>query len=522
MPRRRPSRDAAAFGPAAGPVGFSDAALRRLEELPLLVTFALVAALAMLVPAAFAFLGGEARVGRAFLLWSLLSLVLCGIVAATGLRRRRRPAREQLLSLLLAFSLLPLMLALPVAATVPNTTLVSAWLEMVSAFTTTGMTLYEPARLPDAVHLWRGLIGWLGGLFVWVTAAAILRPNALGGFELETSPMRTRRMRHTRSEDARHVGERLVQITRDLLPVYAGLTAMLALLLAAGGERPLTAAVHAMSVLSTSGISPVGGLQSGDSGIVGEGIIALFFVFALSRVSFAARQGSAIADPELRMAFSLILIVSVFLFARHWAGGGGAQEADGFLDALQAFWGSIFTATSFLTTTGFESAYWDGARQWSNLQAPGLVLMGLALIGGGVATTAGGIKLLRVHALGDHALREMERLVMPSSIGGKSFAPRMLRRRGAQIAWVFLMLFAFSVAALTLGLCAAGTEFAEGLLLSIAALSNTGPLVNVTETPVDVIELTPAAKALVAVGMVVGRMELLAIVALLNPDLWRG
>ena len=522
MPRRRPSRDAAAFAPGVGPAGATDAVLRRIEELPLLVMFALVGSLAMLVPAAFAFLGGEARVGRAFLYWSLLALLLCGIIAATGLRRRRRPAREQLLSLLLAFGVLPLLLALPVAATVPNTTLVGAWLEMVSAFTTTGLTLYEPARLPDAVHLWRGLIGWLGGLFVWVTAAAILRPNALGGFELENAPMRTRRMRHTRGEDVHHVGERLIRITRDLMPAYAGLSVVLALLLAAAGERPLTAVVHAMSTMSTSGISPVGGLERGEAGIAGEVIVAMFFVFALSRVSFAARSGSPRADPELRMAVSLILLVSAFLFARHWVGTSRSAGADGLLAAVQAFWGSIFTATSFLSTTGFESTHWDSARQWSNLQAPGIVLMGLALIGGGVATTAGGIKLLRVHALGDHALRELDRLVMPSSIGGRSYAPRAFRRRGAQIAWVFLMLFAFSIAALTLGLCATGAEFAEGLTLSIAALSNTGPLVNVTEAAVDVIELPPAAKALIAVGMVVGRMELLAIVALFNPDLWRG
>ena len=519
MPRHRAGP---ILRPGSRPVGLSGVILRRFEELPLLVMFAVIASGAMLVPAGYAFASGQARVGRVFLFWSLLSLVICGMVAATGLRRRRRPAREQLLSLLLAFSLLPLLLALPFAAAVPNTTLVSSWLEMVSAFTTTGLTLYEPSRVPDAVHLWRGLIGWLGGLFVWVSAAAILRPNALGGFELETAPMRMRRMRHTRSEDMHHVGERLVCVAGDLLPIYAGLTVLLALLLAAAGERPLTAAVHAMSTLSTSGISPVGGLPEGEAGLVGEVLVAAFFVFALSRATFAARGAALRNDPELRMAGSLIVIVSAFLFVRHWIGAASQDDGENVIAAAQAAWGSAFTAISFLSTTGFESTYWENARTWSNLQAPGLALMGLALIGGGVATTAGGVKLLRVHALGDHALRELDRLVMPSSIGGRSFAPRTLRRRGAQIAWVFLMLFAFSIAGLTLALCAAGAEFAEGLLLAIATLSNTGPLVNVTEAAVDVIELTPTAKALLAVGMVVGRMELLAIVALLNPDLWRG
>ena len=521
MSRRRRIRSAAGH-PGHAPFGISDSVLGRIEEMPLIVIFAGTGALAMLVPAVFAFASDAPRIGRIFLFWSLLALVICGIVAATGVRRRRRPVRDQLLALLAAFSVLPLLLALPFAAAVPNTTLVSSWLEMVSAFTTTGLTLYEPGRLPDAVHLWRGLIGWLGGLFVWVTAAAILAPNALGGFELESAPMRLRRMRHTRAEDVHHAGERLVRMTRDLGPVYMALTVVLALLLAGAGERPLTAVIHAMSTMATSGISPVGGLQNGESGVVGEVLVLFFLVFALSRVSFAARRGTVQADPELRMAGTLILAVSAFLFARHWMGAAGQQQAEDLPAALGALWGSVFTATSFLSTTGFESSYWENARQWSNLQAPGLALMGLALIGGGIATTAGGIKLLRIHALGDHALRELDRLVLPSSVGGRSFAPRTFRRRGAQIAWVFFMLFAFSIAALTLGLCAAGAEFAEGLLLSVAALSNTGPLVNVTEAAVDVIELTPTAKALLAVGMVVGRLELLAIVALLNPDLWRS
>ena len=519
MPRRRRTRTTALAGP--GSPGFADLVARRVAELPLLVTFAGLGALAMLVPAGFAVAGGDEATGRTFLAWAILSLIVCGIIASTGLRRRQRPSREQLLSLLLAFSILPLMLALPFAAAVPNTSLVSSWLEMVSAFTTTGLTLYEPSRLPDAVHLWRGLVGWLGGLFMWVTAAAILWPHALGGFELEDLPNGGRRTRLARREGSHHVGERLVRMTRDLLPTYVALTAVLALLLAAAGDRPLVAFIHAMSTMATSGISPVGGMQDSSSGIVGEALVALFFVFAFSRAAFVPRRRALRSDPELRMALSLIVAVSIFLFVRHWIGAAAQDDAENFRSAAAALWGSFFTATSFLSTTGFESTYWDNARQWSHLQAPGIALLGLAVIGGGVATTAGGVKLLRVHALGDHALRELDRLVMPSSIGGRSYAPRTLRRRGAQIAWVFLMLFAFSIAGLTLLLCAAGAEFAEGLLLAIAALSNTGPLVNVTEAAVDVIELTPAAKTVLAVGMVVGRMELLAIVALLNPDLWR-
>ena len=63
---------------------------------------------------------------------------------------------------------------------------------------------------------------------------------------------------------------------------------------------------------------------------------------------------------------------------------------------------------SFLTTTGFVSEHWLDAQAWSGLPTPGLILLGLALIGGGVATTAGGVKLLRVFALYQNGAREME------------------------------------------------------------------------------------------------------------------
>ena len=71
--------------------------------------------------------------------------------------------------------LLPLTLALPFDQAVPDTSYLNAWFEMLSAFTTTGLTLYDaPERLVPSLHLWRGLVGWLGGFFILLLAAAIL------------------------------------------------------------------------------------------------------------------------------------------------------------------------------------------------------------------------------------------------------------------------------------------------------------------------------------------------------------
>jgi trk system potassium uptake protein TrkH len=251
-------------------------------------------------------------------------------------------------------------------------------------------------------------------------------------------------------------------------------------------------------------------------------------IFALSRLTFSidtvTSSGQGIhTDPEVRLAGAIVLLVPILLFLRHWVGAFDVDQEENLIEAGRALWGSLFTVLSFLTTTGFASADWSTAQTWSGLQTPGLILMGLALVGGGVATTAGGVKLLRVFALYRHGLREMERLVHPSSVSGERGLGRRLQRQGAFIAWVFFMLFALSLAVINLTFAALGVPFEEAMVMSVAALSNTGPLLDVgSEAPVQLAELSVAAKSVFGVAMVVGRLETLAIIALFTPDLWRS
>ena len=151
-----------------------------------------------------------------------------------------------------------------------------------------------------------------------------------------------------------------------------------------------------------------------------------------------------------------------------------------------------------------------------------MMLLGLAIIGGGVATTAGGVKLLRVYALFRHGERELERIVHPSSIGGKGAEARRLRRQGAYMAWVFFMLFAMSIGVTVLMLSMAGLAFEPALVLAISALTTTGPLAEVAlADPIGYGGLSVAVKAILGLAMVVGRLETLALIALLAPGGWR-
>lgn len=501
-----------------------------LVRLPLFLLISGLFAVAMFIPSAYALTQDDPAAARSFLYAGALGLVAITLVA---LARSGRPSRYgtlgQLLSLMATFTVLPMFLAVPLHDALKTTSFLNAYFDMVSAITTTGANLFEdPTRLSNTLHLWRALVGWMGGLLMWIAASAILAPLSLGGFEVTARGQPGQAAGDNALQQNTAPRLRMLRITATLVPIYAGLTGVIWLLLMISGEVALNGVIHAMSVMATSGISPVGGVQNGASGLGGEIILFLFMFFALSRLTFSndtatTGYGRLDKDPEFRLGLLLVLGIPMLLFIRHWVAAFDVSSTENVTMALHAFWGAMFTVMSFLTTTGFVSADWSEAQQWSGLGTPGLILMGLALIGGGVATTAGGVKLLRVYALYLNGYREIERLVHPSSVSGSIGGNKRIQRNGAFIAWVFFMLFALSMALVSVVLAALGVGFDQAIILSIATLSTTGPLIEVAaETPIHLAELGGWTKGVLCVAMVLGRLETLAIIALLTPDLWRN
>lgn len=504
-------------------------AVRAILRLPLSLLLWGVASVAMYVPAIYAVAQDNHPASQSFFYagtMGIIAVVMIGL--ALGGRASGHGTLGLLLSLLATFLVLPLFLAMPLHDALLTTSYLNAYLDMVGAITTTGAVVFDdPDRLAPSLHLWRALVGWLGGLLMWVAASAILAPLSLGGFEVtargEPGRMVAGQMQQQRSDTR----QRLIRITLSLAPIYAGLTGAIWVLLRIVGEDPLTAICHAMSVMATSGISPVGGVEDAQSGVPGEAILFLFMFFALSRLTFSSdtvvRGHSRLdRDPEFRIGLLLVIGLPVLLFMRHWLAAFDVDMAEQASSALRSLWGAMFTVMSFLTTTGFESGDWATARQWSGLDTPGVILMGLALIGGGVATTAGGVKLLRVYALYLNGLREMEKLVYPNSVPGRSGISSRIQKDGAFIAWVFFMLFALSLALVSVALAACGVDFDQAMVLSVSSLSTTGPLTEIAlDAPIRLAELGAVPKIILCFAMVLGRLETLAIIALFNPGLWR-
>ncbi|THH38735.1 TrkH family potassium uptake protein [Aliishimia ponticola] len=502
---------------------------QQVSELPIFLLAFGIAAISMLVPALHGLILEDFIAARMFFYASILGTILFALIgiALSG----REPATGPLGPLLSLFSImviLPVGLAVPFFEALRTTAFFNAYLEMVSAITTTGAPVFDdPTRLSDTLHLWRAQVAWMGGFVMWVAAVAILAPLNLGGFEVTARAEPGQSQDDAARIDRADTHKRLIRSAGALLPIYVGLTLLLWVVLLAAGDRSLVALVHAMSVMSTSGISPIDGPATAGSGLTGEILLVLFMVFAVSRLTFSTDTVTVVGkglhtDPEIQLAVAIVVSVPLLLFLRHWAGAFEVDQEEDIVSAALGLWGSFFTVTSFLSTTGFVSSHWGAAQGWSGLETPGLILMAVALVGGGVATTAGGVKLLRVFALYRHGLREMDRLVYPSSVSGARGQGRRLQRQGAFIAWIFFMLFALSLTAVSLLLASLGLGFEEAMVLSVAGLANTGPLIDAAgENPIPMVELSGGAKAVFCAAMVVGRMETLAIIALLTPELWR-
>ncbi len=500
----------------------------RLDRIPLLVTLIAAGAVAMMVPAMVALSQDDFETARPFAYASVLFLSFSIVLGfATSATKTGTGIRQLLVILLVGFIGLPVMLAIPFAEAVPDTRFINAYVEMISSLTTTGATLFDAERLPLALHIWRALVAWMGGFMMWVVAFALLAPMTLGGFEV-TSVLEAGRGQERRNfQDDIKPFDRLSRYFWRFLPVYVGLTGLLWLGLVLTGDTASVAVIHAMSTLSTSGITSLDTFETNLSGVPGEVLILFFLVFAVSRRTFIGGLNNPPwhllrRDRELRIALMFITIIPLFLFIRHWL---AAWQVDEHFDmrAWPAVWGGIFTVGSFMTTTGFISGSWADAQHWSGLETPGVLMAGLAITGGGVATTAGGVKLLRVYALYKHGLREMERLVHPSSVGGSGEIARRIRTEGAEIAWVFFMLFAISVALVMTLLSITGLTFEECVILAVAALSNTGPVATIApESPISFATLPDASKLILSGAMVLGRLETLVIIALLNPNFWRS
>jgi len=267
--------------------------------------------------------------------------------------------------------------------------------------------------------------------------------------------------------------------------------------------------------MSTSGISPNGGMINPNN-FIGLLIIFLFFFFALSSTSLLEWKSLRFSRKifnylEVKTALLLVTLSSLILFFLYY------QNDYLSLDIVTYILRSIFTCLSFLTTTG-----WYLEPKFStDIDGFVLLLSGLVLIGGGVGTTAGGLKLLRFIIIKRHLRSEFGKMIYPSII--RTSESRMTLNGSVILkVWVFFSTFIFCIILSFCFLSFFGLPFVDAMFLSISVFSNTGPLYEIVSQPIFLYEvLTTPIKYILILSMVLGRIEILVLLALFNIELWQ-
>ncbi len=491
----------------------------RFQKLPLAISIPTLFILMLMIPSVHGFISGDSHKGRSF-----FYAVLLGLFGLTFLRFSLQGTvfpmhrHAQLWSLIAFFLGFPLLLAIPLYEVSAAGQFIDAYLDIVSTVTTTGLPVFAPGSLSETLVIWRVSLGWASGFLIWVFAWSIFAPLNLGGFEhLGARGEAMTQTQNARQTTGRLPTEKFWSEAVRLGPVYLWITlaAALALLIVSGD--PSYALLRAMATIATFGIEIPE--HSGAGGLGGEVILALVMLFALSRSTFStvfarARKWRVTEDPELRVAACFVLVATLVLI------GQVARYAEGLGAHLELVWGAFFTSLSYLTTTGLASDSLPVGLV--NLDPVEIILVALAMIGGGVATTAGGIKLLRVFILTGHSRAEVNRLIAPSQVMSGQIESRSHDHHSATLACVFLVLFILVMGAITLALTVAGSPVKDSLYLTLATVTNTGPLLPTgSGAETLVMSLPTQAKMILAAAMVLGRLEVLALLALLNPDIYR-
>ena len=402
----------------------------------------------------------------------------------------------------------PAFAAAPMALADPLVTYEIAYFDMSAALTTTGGSArgsYDPP--PGAVTLWRALCGWIGGFATLLTALAVFA----GGAERRESGL----------PGGSDIEARIGLQARILAPIYIGCSMVCGVLLAACGLSGFDAGIYAMGALSSSGAAPAPG-RLAEGGFGAEAVILVFLIVSvvgaptLLRVS-KGDIGRILRERELRYFFALSGGVALILFTRHWLGALQVDAAGEGGSAFGAAWGAFFTAISVGSTAGFESAHWAEARSWSGLATPGEVFIALAMVGGGVGSTAGGLKIMRAALLAKQCRAELARLTSPSLVTpiqaqGRRIAPEEIR-----VVWLSAMLYALALAAAAMALAAQGLDLAAAISAAVAALSNAGPTLGLIDDGARYADMGGGARLTLCAVMVVGRIEALVLLSLFMP-----
>ncbi|WP_456389506.1 TrkH family potassium uptake protein [Profundibacter sp.] len=443
-----------------------------------------------------------------FLESSIITVLLGGLVAlATANRSTKGISIQQTFLLTTGVWLaLPIFGALPFMLGEPDARVVDAFFEAMSGMTTTGSTVFSGLDdLPQGVLLWRSMLQWFGGIGIIVVAMVFLPELRIGGMQI------------FRSEAFDTMGKilpRAAEISARISTIYLGLTVACFLTYLAVGLPGFMALNHALTTMSTGGFSThdasFGEYQGAPEYVASVFMLiaSLPFVRYVQLVSGSSRP--LLKDSQIRAYFKTIAALVLSLTVYRIVANGDHYE--------HAFREATFNVTSIISGTGYASVDY---QLWGPF--PVVLFFFIGLVGGCAGSTACSVKIFRYQLLFAAIRAQISKIHSPHGIFTPRYDGRPVSDDVISSVMAFFVMFIVTIGVLAVLLGATGLDFVTSVSGAATVIANIGPgLGDVIGPSGNFSTLNDPAKWMLAVGMLIGRLELLVVFTILTVKFWRG
>lgn len=401
--------------------------------------------------------------------------------------------------------MLPVFGAIPFMLGEPHVRAVDAFFEAMSGLTTTGSTVFTGLEsLPKGVLVWRSMLQWFGGVGIIVVAMVFLPELRVGGMQI---------FRTEAFDTDGKVLPRAVQIAAWIGIIYVILSLACYLGYLVVGIGAFDAFNHALTTVATGGFSTYDqsfGVFQGNA----EYVATFFMLLAsLPFVRFVQLMAGStkplLRDSQVHTFLALCLILFAIVVAYRLVTTGAPLE--------QSLRETMFNVTSIITGTGYASVDY---QLWGAF--PLVLFFFLGLIGGCAGSTCCSIKVFRYQLLFASVNAQIRQIHSPSGI----FTPRYEGRPISEDVLSSLMAF-FVAFVVTLGVMAVllgmtGLDMVTSLSGAATAIANVGPGLGAEIGPAgNFADLNDTAKWILSFGMLIGRLELMAVFTIFTLKFWR-
>ncbi|MFH1538518.1 MAG: potassium transporter TrkG [bacterium] len=384
---------------------------------------------------------------------------------------------------------------------------VDAFFETMSGFTTTGATvLTDIEKLPRCLLFWRSMTHWLGGMGIVVLFVALMPFLGVGARQLYRSE----------APGITHDGflPKIRETARTLWFIYVGISALETILLLGAGMPLFEALCHTFGTMATGGFSTWNKSIAHHDNLGIDIIITIFMLsagvnFGLYYMMIGGKMKHAVRDAELRVYLAIFAVSTLAVTANLW----GAKVYEGVGEALRY---ASFQVASLLTTTGYCTANFDVWPPFSKA-----LLVSLMFIGGCAGSTGGGMKVIRLIVLAKSASLQIYRAYHPGAaltvkIGGNPVPEETCNSVNG-----FFIISMGLIAAATLFVAMFGYDIVTSFTAVVATFWNIGPGLARVGSIETYAFFPPAVKAVLAVCMALGRLELFTVLVLFSPSFWK-